>query len=112
MSDFQVVDGSLGGQAINENSATQKNQLGRCVVAQDMASTAYGFGEFIYLKGLASTAVGFAVTYQYGDYVTAHSTANAVGLVAIAMSACVAGEFGWYQIRGLAVVEVNARPRI
>ena len=108
MSDFQVVDGSLGGQDIDENSATQKNQLGRCVEAFDTASTEYGFGEFIYLKGVASTVVGSAVTWQYGDYVTALTVAASVGKVAFAMSACVAGEFGWYQVRGLAVSEVLA----
>ena len=108
MSDFQVADGSLGGQPIDETSTTLKNQLGRCVVAQDMASTDYGFGEFVYLKGLAATVVGTSVTYQYGDYVTTLAVANGVGLVAFAMSACVAGEYGWYQIKGLAVAEVLA----
>jgi hypothetical protein len=32
--------------------------------------------------------------------------ANAIGPVAIAMSACVTGEYGWYQIQGKAVGKV------
>lgn len=57
--------------------------------------------EFIYLKGVASTAVGDLVTYDELG-VTTRSVPSAVGPCAIAMSACVASEFGWYQVRGLA----------
>jgi hypothetical protein len=63
----------------------------------------YGAGEFIYLKGVASTAVGSWVTYNLDDWSTALLAANAIGPVAVAMSACVADEYGWYQIQGKAV---------
>jgi hypothetical protein len=106
MSDYQVADGSLGGQPIDENSTTLQNNLGRCVSARDMATTDYGFGEFVYLKGLDATIVGTAVTFNYGDHATALAVANAVGLVGIAMAATVTGEYGWYQIKGRAVCEV------
>jgi hypothetical protein len=63
----------------------------------------YGAGEFIYLKGVASTAVGSWVLYNEDDYSTSLLAANDIGQVAVAMSACVASEYGWYQIKGKAI---------
>jgi len=97
---FFVSENVLVGQGIAENSTTQKQALGQIVRAKDPD---YGMGEFIYLKGVASTAVGEWVTYNADDWTTTLLAANAIGPVAIAMSACVAGEFGWYQISGKAV---------
>ena len=67
----------------------------------------YGEGEFILLLGVASTVVGSVVTYSPTTYQTTLSpnTANLSQPVAVAMSACTAGLFGWYQISGLAVVK-------
>ena len=65
-------------------------------------------GEFIYLKGVASTAVGSWVTYNPDDFSSTLLAANAIGPVAIAMSACVANEYGWYQVQGKAVGKVAA----
>jgi hypothetical protein len=42
------------------------------------------------------------VTYNGDDMSTTLLAANAIGPVAIAMSACVASNFGWYQIAGKA----------
>ncbi len=63
----------------------------------------YGNGKFIYLLGVASTAIGSWVTYNQDDGSTALLVPNAIGPVAIAMSANVAGQYGWYQIEGKAV---------
>lgn len=63
----------------------------------------YGSGEFIFLKGAASTVVGSWVIYNADDWSTTLLAANAVGPVAVAMSACVAGQAGWYQIQGKAI---------
>jgi hypothetical protein len=63
----------------------------------------YGSGEFIYLKGLAATAIGTWVTYNADDYTTTLLAANAIGPVAIAMSANLADYSGWYQIGGKAI---------
>ena len=70
----------------------------------------YGEGEFILLVGVASTVVGSLVSYNATTYQTALSanTANLAGPVAVAMSACTAGLFGWYQIGGLAVIKKTA----
>jgi hypothetical protein len=43
------------------------------------------------------------VTFNSDDGTTALLAANAIGPVAVAMSACVANRFGWYQIYGKAV---------
>jgi len=93
-------------QAIDSNSTTQQVALGTIIRAEDKATTAYGVGEFIYLKGVASTAVGSVVTYSADDHTTALAVANAVGPIATAMSACVASQFGWYQISGKGVATV------
>lgn len=74
--------------------------LGTVVRATDPT---YGAGEFIYLKGVASTAIGSWVTFNDDDYSTALLAANAIGPVAVAMSANVANQYGWYQIRGKAI---------
>jgi hypothetical protein len=63
----------------------------------------YGVGEFIFLKGLAATAVGSWVTYNDDDWSTTLLAANAIGPVAVAMSANVAGQYGWYHISGKAI---------
>ena len=70
----------------------------------------YGEGEFIMLLGVASTVVGSLVTYNATTYQTALSanTANQAAPVAVAMSANLAGSFGWYQISGQAVVKKTA----
>ena len=87
-------------QAIADTSTTQKLPLGTIVLAKD---TTYGVGEFIYLKGVASTAVGSWVLYNEDDYSTSLLAANDIGQVAVAMSANVADQYGWYQIKGKAV---------
>ena len=95
----------VGFQPIAETSTTKKHPLGRIVDAVDdgASGTSYGAGEFIYLKGLAATAIGTWVTYNDDDGSTTLLAANAIGPVAIAMSANVANQYGWYQIRGKAV---------
>lgn len=56
--------------------------------------------EYIYLKGVASTAAGSWVTYNPSTGVTALLAADAMGPVAIAQSACVANNYGWYIVKG------------
>lgn len=74
--------------------------LGDIATAQDPV---YGVGEFIYLQGVASTAVGEWVTYNADDWTTTRLAADAIGPVAVAMSANVANQYGWYQIQGKAI---------
>jgi len=109
MSNFKKVQpGMIGGQSIEATSTTQEYPLGTIVQAKDLASTDYGIGEFIYLKGVASTAANSWVTYNADDFSTALLAANAIGPVAVAMSANVASQYGWYQIEGKAVGKAAA----
>lgn len=89
----------VGHQAISTNETVQKHPLGLRIKAVHDSN---GEGEFIYLKGVASTVVGSWVTYSADDWTTTLLVGNAKGQVAIAMSACVASEYGWYQISGKA----------
>lgn len=92
----------VGAQQIAETSTTKQHPLGTMVRAKDPT---YGESEFVYCLGVASTAVGSIVTYDPTTYLT---TLSAVGgniprPIAVAMSANVASQYGWYQVSGLAV---------
>jgi len=102
---FTIDNARIGMQPIANTETTQAHPLGTIVSANDPT---YRAGEFIYLKGVASTAVGSWVTYNLDDGSTTLLAANAIGPVAIAMSANVANQYGWYQISGKAVGKVLA----
>jgi hypothetical protein len=97
--------GYIGAQPFDVTSTTQNLPLGTVVRGFDLT---YGEGAFIYLKGCASTAVSDAVVYDVKAATTTRTTASTAGLVAIAMSANVASQYGWYQIEGEAVVNAVA----
>lgn len=103
---WQPINEAGLNQAISETSTTKNYELLKRVRCRDVGSTAYGEAEFIYLKGLASTAVGDLTVYN-GDGVTTRTVARVVGPAAVAMSACVASNFGWYQIQGLATIKAG-----
>lgn len=100
---FFRTDGFIGGQAIADTSTTLQHALGTVCCAQDPT---YGGGEFIYLLGVASTTVGSLVTYHPSTWQTALAPvgANKPQPIAVAMSANVASQYGWYQISGLAIM--------
>jgi hypothetical protein len=97
---FRITDNIIGTQAIADTSTVQNHPLGTVVRAVDPV---YGAGEFIYLLGVASTAIGTWVLYNEDDFSTSRLAANDIGQVAVAMSANVASQWGWYQIKGKAV---------
>lgn len=92
-----------GCQPIANTETTAKHKVGTIVRGWDPT---YGEGEFIYLLGIGSTIVGSVVTYDAISGLTAliPNTANLANPVAVAMSANVAAQYGWYQICGAAVV--------
>lgn len=100
---FHITDQLIGGQPIASTDTVQQHPLGTIVRAVDPV---YGGGEFIYLRGVASTAVGSIVSWN----ATTHQTVLGVAAeriprpLAVAMSANVANQYGWYQISGIAVV--------
>lgn len=97
---YSILGNVVIAQGIHDTSATPLVPLGRIIQAVDPT---YGVGEFIYLKGVASTAIGSWVHYNADDYSTTLSAPNAIGPVAVSMSANVANQYGWYQISGKAV---------
>lgn len=100
---FRIVDGLIGSQAIADTDTVQRHALGKIVSAEDPV---YGGGEFIYLKGVASTVIGSLVDYDLNAGTTTLAPATGgTGQVAVAMSANVANQYGWYQIAGIAAVK-------
>lgn len=97
---FTIRDAIVGVQQIDDTSTTKQHPLGTRVKAVDPT---YGDGEFVYLNGVASTVIGSWVTYNLDDGTTNLLAANAIGPVAVAMSANVASQYGWYQVYGKAV---------
>lgn len=101
--------GIAGSQPIADTSTVQNHPLGTIVRAVDPT---YGAGEFIYLKGVASTVVGDVVTYVASTGATVRSLTSGVvnggAPLAVAMSANVASQYGWYQIAGDAVIKKTA----
>jgi len=98
---YVITETLIGAQPIAVTDTTQNHPLGTIVRAKDPT---YGVGEFIYLPGVASTAVGSVVCYNTGSFVTelAPAGSNVPESVAVAMSANVASQYGWYQISGIA----------
>jgi len=86
--------GSTG--LLTDVDTVQRNRLGLVVPGTDAVGN---YAEYIYLTGVASTAIGSWVTYDE-LLLTTLTLANALGPVAVAMSACVASSYGWYCIRG------------
>ena len=97
---YTIVNPSLGFPAITATDTSAKVALGTRVRAVDPT---YGEGEFIYLVGVASTVIGSWVVYNTDAYTTILIVPNSKGPVAVAMSANVASQYGWYQIFGEAV---------
>lgn len=101
--DFKPITHQFGIQGIHETSTTANHPLGTVITAKDFGTNQNGPAEFIYLKGVASTVVGSWVTYNADDGSTDLLAANAIGPVAVAMSANVANQYGWYQRTGKVV---------
>ena len=91
-------------QPIANADTNQNHPLGTIVRAVDPT---YGEGEFIYLKGLASTAIGDVVVFDQFASTSTRGVAGSRGPAAVAMSANLAGQFGWYQVAGAAVVNAG-----
>lgn len=86
---------------------TKLYPLGTRVKARDVGTTAYGDGEFIYLQGVGSTVRGSVVVITTG-YTTALIAARTIGDLAVALGACVASNYGWYQVVGQGVAASDA----
>ena len=63
--------------------------------------------EYVYLEGVASTVANEAVVFDE-SFATTRTVAASVGPVAVSQSACVASNYGWYQIYGNSTVKTDA----
>lgn len=106
---YHITDPRAGNQPIANTETTQLHPLGARAKAVDPT---YGEGEFIYLLGVASTIVGSLVRWNATTYQTTLADGAAAQRkatpVAVAMSANVASQYGWYQTSGLAVIKKDA----
>jgi len=97
---FSITTDIARYQPINETSAVQLHDIGHIVTGFD--NTLYAGAEFIYLKGVASTVVGSTVVWDSTGQ-TALTIVASRGQVAVAMAACLASQWAWYQISGIGV---------
>lgn len=100
---YAITDDFTGAQPIADTSLVQNHFLQKRVRGIDPT---YGEGEFIYLKGVANTVVGSGVVWTSAGQ-TALTVATSSGAFAVAMSANVANQYGWYQIQGIAVAKTG-----
>ncbi len=107
MADWTISEVEMGLPPIADTNTTALAALGKVTRARHET---YGEGEFVYMLGVASTVVGSVVSYNATTYQTTllPSTANLGTPVAVAMSANVASQYGWYQVEGLAVMKKTA----
>lgn len=101
---WHISDQRIGTQPIADTSTVKNHALGTIVRASDPT---YGAGEFIYLEGAANTVAGMVYFYDLRNGAIVTTTSGVVdggGPIAVAMSANVNGQYGWYQIAGDAVV--------
>lgn len=107
---FKFTSPQVTVQAITETGSTQNYPLGTIMRAQD---STLGAGEFVYLKGCANTVIGSLVSYNLVGTTTgitelSPDTAGLSRPLAVAMSANVASQYGWYQIAGVATIKKTA----
>jgi hypothetical protein len=98
---YSIAENALLGQAFADTSTKKAYELGTIMRGKDPT---LGGAEFVYLLGVANTVIGSVVTYDATSHQTTLAAAgtNLPRPVAFAMSANVAGQYGWYQISGMA----------
>lgn len=102
---FQHSDFGVLPQNFYDTSTTQNAPLGTIRRGQDAT---LGEGEFVYLRGVVGTVAGDAVIYDQRLGTTTRAVAGSRGPMAIALSANVANQYGWYQVSGSAVARTAA----
>jgi hypothetical protein len=102
-SNWRCTSEVMGDNAVTIHGTTQLHPLGHTIVCVDTnTATDRGEAEFVYLGGLDTTAAGDLVVID--GLLTQLAVAESVGSCAVSMSACVTGEYGWYQVRGPAII--------
>ena len=97
---WKITEQRVGYQPIETADTTQNHPLGTRVRAEETSNADQG--EFIYLPGCTNGADGAWVIYDPDTWATTALVADAVGPVAVMMSALDATtKWGWCQIYGL-----------
>jgi hypothetical protein len=101
---FRSDTGYIGHPPITDISTTAKVPVGTIICAHD--DDGGGAAEFIYLQGVASTVAGDVVEYNssFQSGLSSIAITAPAEPLAVAMAACTASYYGWYQISGLATV--------
>lgn len=102
---YAVIGRAGLNQEIGTVSTTAVHRLGERITARDVSGTR-GEAEFIYLAGVGSTVAGSLVLIK-DDYTTSLSAARDKGALAVATAATVASNYGWYQIKGQAMIQAQ-----
>lgn len=106
---YAYIDDIIGSQSISNffvPDVIQRQVLGSQITAAD---NVWGGGEFIYLKAGATILMGAAVVWDLGwNAVLAPSVANQGRTVAFAVYPMTIGQFGMFQVSGMAVVNATA----
>lgn len=101
---WRIIEPVLGVQGITDVSETLRHPLGTMVRAKNLT---YGEGVFLYLQGATGTSTGSVVVYEQQSSTTTLLDLDYRGPVAVAMADVGASQYGWYQVRGSAVVRVS-----
>ncbi|HEY1299235.1 MAG TPA: hypothetical protein VGF07_01985 [Stellaceae bacterium] len=102
---YAIQDDIMGMPPIAGTNPVQGVPLGMLCHAVDPV---LGGGEFIYLAGCAGTVAGSLVSYDQVNRTTtlgAGAGGHSGRPLAVAMSANLANQYGWYQISGAATVQ-------
>lgn len=92
-------------QDVTAVDTTRNYPIGHKIRCVDVGSTDRGEAEFVYWKGVASVAAGDLCMFDGG--IVARSAARAVGPCGVAMGAITASSYGWFQVRGKAIVTAD-----
>ena len=108
---FSITTPEIGYPPITDTGTTQKLPIGTLVNAGSSGTAGtnvYGEASFVYLKGVANTAAGDLVFYDQYIGTTGRAGTAIIGDVAVAMSANVANQYGWYAVRGVVPITASA----
>lgn len=105
---WAVIDQIGLDQAIDATSTTQVYKAGKRVKCRDMSTAERGEAEFQYGKGVASVVAGDVCVISPNNDAAIRTVARSIGQLGVAMAAVVASNWGWFQVRGTAVVNVAA----
>jgi hypothetical protein len=95
--EWRAVSSVIGAQPIGATESAARHTIGMRTRAHDHT---YGDAEFVYLLGVADTAAGDLVSYDPKSGVTERALRGKRGPLAVAVSACTAGLYGWYAVEG------------